>query len=482
MALSELEIRSIVDRVLEQIQGGASGGARVSPSRVAAPSGPLMGVFEDMDAACEAAAEAFPAFQRVSLEKRTRLVNKLREIGLQYAEDFARRTVDETKMGRVDHKVLKFKLVAEKTPGPEIIQPVAFTGDRGLTTIEYAPYGVIGAVTPSTHPVPTLLNNLISILSAGNTVVFNAHPASKRVFAYAVDIFSRAMAAMGAPPNLFTTVAEPTVETAQRMFHHPKVRVLLVTGGPAVVREALRTPKKAITAGPGNPPVVVDETADLVKAGRDIVVGASFDNNILCIGEKEVFVVERVADALKRELLKNRCIEITAEQIEALTGKAFVWEGGVGCGSPRLNRDLVGRSAATLAAAIGLRVPEETLLLIGETGKDHPFVQEEQMMPFLPIVRCRDFDQALEWAFEAEHGHGHTAVIFSRNIENMHRMAVKMNVSLFIKNGPSVAGLGSGGEGYTSFSIASPTGEGCTTAKTFTRERRCTLVDYFRIV
>jgi aldehyde dehydrogenase len=477
MALSEVDIRTIVEDVLQRIGGVGATAPAVTPpeTRLAPPPSPgaQMGVFATMGEAVDAAHEAFFKFQEISLEKRRRVIEKLRELGLQYAEDFAIRNVAETKMGRIEHNIEKFKLIAAKTPGPEIIEPKAFSGDRGLTTIEYAPYGLIGAVTPSTHPVPTMLNNAISILSAGNTVVFNAHPASKRVFAYGMDVFSRGLAAIGAPPNLMTTVAEPTVESAQTMFNHPKVRVLLVTGGPAVVREALKTPKKAITAGPGNPPVVVDETADIPRAARDIVAGASFDNNIICIGEKEVFVVERVFDPLRREMLKNRCVELTREQIDRLAVKAFQLEGGVGCGKPNLSRDFVGRNAS---------VPDETMLLIGETDKDHPFVQEEQMMPFLPLVRCRDFDQALDWAHEAEHGFGHTATIFSRNIENMHRMAKRMNVSLFIKNGPTLAGLGAGGEGYTSYSIASPTGEGCTTAKTFTRERRCTLVDYFRIV
>ncbi|MBN1475661.1 aldehyde dehydrogenase EutE [Candidatus Sumerlaeota bacterium] len=485
MALSDTQIRSIVETVVERLTSGKTPVSAPSPAPApvpASPTGELMGVFDDMDEAIQAAADAFHTHQRISLAKRRQFIEKLRQLGLQYAEDFAIRTMRETGMGRVDHKIAKFQLVAAATPGPEIIEPRAFTGDHGLTTLEYAPYGTIGAVTPSTHPVPTLLNNLISILSAGNTVVFNAHPASKDVFAYAVDLFSRGLATVGAPPNLFTTVRVPTIESATTMFNHPRVRVLLVTGGPGVVRAALGTPKKAICAGPGNPPVVVDETADLVKAARDIVIGASFDNNIVCIGEKEVFVVERMADGLIREMLKNRCVLLTRDQIDALAVKAFQFEGGVGCGSPNLNRDFVGRNASVLAEAIGLRVPEETLLLIGETDNDHAFVQEEQMMPFLPIVRCRDFDEALERAYAAEHGFGHTATIFSRNIEHMHRMAVKMNVSIFVKNGPTLAGLGSGGEGYTSFSIASPTGEGCTTARTFTRERRCALIDYFRIV
>jgi aldehyde dehydrogenase len=341
-------------------------------------------------------------------------------------------------------------------------------------------------VTPVTHVVPTMANNAISILSGGNTVVFNGHPGGKRIFAHALDKFNQAIERITGYTNLMTCVAEPTIDTGKAMFNHPKVRVLLVTGGGAVVREALKTPKKSITAGPGNPPVVVDETAVLPKAARDIIAGGGYDNNILCIGEKEVFVVASVADKLMDEFRKIGCVELTAAQIDDLAKQSFKCEGQhgstQGCGGAVLNRDLIGRSAQVLAKSIGLDVPADCAMLIGETEFDNPWVQHEQMMMFLPIVRCRNVDEAIDMAVRAEHGYGHTAVIHSLNVANMTKMGKLMNCSIFVKNGPSYAGLGVGGEGYGSYSIASPTGEGITTARTFCRIRRCALIDYLRIV
>ncbi len=482
--MNETELRDVIEQVVARVLGtiqspspAAVSAAGARPAEIAPAPGD--GVFDTMEQAAEAAEKAFRAYSAKSLEFRAALIETIRRTALQYKEEFARDTVAETKMGRVDHKMMKFDLVAARTPGVEYLTTWCKTGDRGLTIEELAPYGVIGAVTPSTHPVPTLVNNMISFLAAGNTAVFNSHPAGKRVFAKGVAIFNRAMTAMGAPPNLITTVREPTIESAHTMFHHPKVRILLVTGGPAVVKAALQVPKRAITAGPGNPPAVVDETADLARAARDIIAGAAFDNNILCIGEKEIFVVDSVADALKREMLSHGCVELTPAQINALAEQAFEKKEG---GHIVVNRNFVGRDASVLAAAIGLRVPPSTPLLIGETTRDHLWVVEEQMMPFIPIVRCRDAMQAIDWAVEAEHGFRHTAVMHSKNIENMSIMAQRCDCSIFVKNGPSTAGLGAGGEGHTSFSIASPTGEGITTCRTFTRLRRCTLVDYFRIV
>ena len=386
--------------------------------------------------------------------------------------------VEETGMGRFDDKVKKHYLAADMTPGVEDLQTVSWTGDHGLTVEELAPFGVICAVTPSTHPVPTLVNNAISMIAAGNSVVFNAHPSAKNVSAYSVQVLNDAIVRVGGPANLIACIENPTIESADQLFHHKGVNLILVTGGAAVARAALSSPKKSIVAGPGNPPVVVDETADIRRAARNIVDGAAFDNNVLCIGEKQCFVVDSVADELKREMVAYSAVELDARQIDALTSVALPKGDD---GEPHASRDFIGRNANVLARAIGLDLPDELRLLIGETDAHHPFVTVEQMMPFLPIVRVRDVDEGIALAIESEHGYRHTAVIHSKNIEHMHNMARAVDTTVFVKNGPSYAGLGIDGEGYSTYSIAGPTGEGLTSARTFTRRRRCSLVDYFRI-
>ena len=475
--MDETVIRKIVAQVVESL-------SQAQPTPAPAAGGGV-GVFQTINEAVQAAVIAQRQLMGMTLEARARIIEAIRQAARRHAEDFSRRKFEETAMGRIEDEIAKHMTVANKTPGLEILQTDAFSGDHGLTIVEMAPYGVIGAVTPVTHPTPTMINNAISIVTAGNSVVFNAHPRSKRVFAYAIDVLNRAIAAVGGPTPLLSCVAEPTLESSRELFAHPDIRLLLVTGGPGVVAEALKSSKKVIAAGPGNPPVVVDETAALPKAARDIIAGASFDNNVLCIGEKEVFAVETIFDPLRKEMIRQGCVELTRDQIDALARIAFGVEKGpltFGAGTePHLNRDLVGKNADYLARQIGLSVPASCRLLIGETSADHLWVMEEQMMPFLPLVRARNADHAIEMALVAERNYGHTAVCHSRNIAVMDKMARLVNTTLFIKNGPSFAGLGTGGEGYTSFSIASPTGEGVTTARDFTRQRRCTLVDYFRI-
>jgi acyl-CoA reductase-like NAD-dependent aldehyde dehydrogenase len=259
------------------------------------------------------------------------------------------------------------------------------------------------------------------------------------------------------------------------------VRILLVTGGPGVVREAMQSGKRAITAGPGNPPVVVDETADIAKAGKDIVFGASFDNNVVCTDEKEVFCVDSVADQLKAVMLKHGAYELRAHEIRRLE-KVIFGEIGAPMKPGKINQAYIGKNAGVILKELGIMVGDEVKLILVDVPVEHSLVWTEQMMPVLPLARVRSADEGIDLAKKAEHGFGHTASMFSRNIDNLSRMAREINTSIFVKNGPTLAGLGYGGEGYTSFSIASPTGEGLTTARTFSRERRCALVDHFRIV
>lgn len=478
MNLDEIQIQSVVEQVVRRLVAEHEAPAVIAPPARFENKGDD-GLFDDLEEAIAAASEAQRALEAMSLAQRRDLIAAIRRESMAHSKGIAQKTVEETGMGKVPHKIRKLEVVVQHTPGVEDLQPTAWTGDNGLTVVEMAPFGVIAAVTPSTHPVPTMVNNAISFIAAGNSAVFAPHPSAKDVSALGLQMLNRAIVGAGGPPNLLVAVREPSIETAQSLFVHPGIDLVLVTGGGGVVKAAMQAPKRVIAAGPGNPPVVVDETADIEKAALGIIEGGGFDNNILCIGEKEVFAVQPVADELMRHLKANNCVELDRSQIDALTKIAFPRDDN---GDWMLNRDLVGRSAHVLAAQIGLNISPDTELLIGEVENEHDFVQHEQMMPFVPIVRTPDVHRAIDWAIRAEQGYRHTAVMHSKNVENMTIMARRCKCTIFVKNGASSAGLGAGGEGYTSFSIATPTGEGCTSARTFTRQRRCALIDYFRIV
>jgi acyl-CoA reductase-like NAD-dependent aldehyde dehydrogenase len=387
----------------------------------------------------------------------------------------------ETGMGRYEDKIQKNLLNANKAPGTEVLDPAAWSGDGGLTLVEYAPYGVIGAIIPSTNPTSSVICNAISMVAAGNAVVFNAHPGARACSNHTVQLVNQAIVEAGGPPNLVCAVAEPTIESAQQIMGHPDVGLLAITGGAAVVQVAMQSGKRAVCAGPGNPPVVVDETADLEQAGRDIVRGASFDNNIICVDEKEIFAVGAVADELKRAMCRHGAYEIDARQLERLMRSIFTQIPPAGQHGT-MNKDFIGKNANVLLKEIGVDVGDEVRLLVVEVERDHPLVLSEQMMPIVPLVRVRDADEGIDLAKVSEHGFRHTAVMHSKNLDNLSRMAREMDCSIFVKNGPAYAGVGYGGEGFCSFTIASPTGEGITNPISFSRIRRCVLKDAFRIV
>jgi len=471
---NEQAIRTVVQEVLAQL------GRKPLSAPVAKTGFGDWGVFKTVDEAADAANDAFEKLRNVSLEVRGKAVQCVRDLCDSQAEELGRLELEETKIGRLDHKIEKLKII-KLVPGIEFLRCDARSGDHGLTVTEYAPFGVIGAITPVTHSLPTLAGNVINMVSAGNTMVVNPHPSGARIACEGVRRLNRMIYETTGLENLITIVGEPTIATAEEVFAHRGIRLLVVTGGPAVARAALGSKKRAIVAGPGNPPVVVDETADIENAARSIVKGAAYDNNLLCIGEKEVFAVNSIFDQLLSAVGRNGGFQLNAQQTEQLTKLAFSPPEKPGDHAV-LNRDLVGKDAAVLAERIGVRVPAGTQILFAETDESNPFVPEEQMMPFVPFVRCRDAMHGIELAKTYEHNFKHTSIIHSRNVRTMSIMGREMDTTLFVKNGPCMAGLGLGGEGYLSYSIATPTGEGVTNPLTFTRQRRCAMVDDLRII
>jgi len=347
-----------------------------------------------------------------------------------------------------------------------------------------APFGVVGSITPSTNPSETVICNSIGMIAAGNGVVFNPHPGAIATSNYAVDLINRASLAAGGPEVLVASVLKPTLDTANIMYKHPAIRLLVCTGGPGVVKSVLSSGKKAIGAGAGNPPVIVDDTADVRKAGKDIIDGCTFDNNLPCIAEKEVFAFENIADELIDAMLANGAYKIDKATADKLVNIVLEDKKNPKTGviTKTVSRECVGRDAKVILAKIGIHVGDEVRCIICETEFEHPFVQHELMMPILPIVRVKNIDEAIDLAVKAEHGNRHTAHMHSKNIDHLTRFARAVETTIFVKNAPSYAGIGFGGEGHTTFTIAGPTGEGITSARSFTRYRRCVLSESFRII
>ena len=479
MKLDESSIGLIVEKVVERLAGGSAGSSNAAPHRsenFRHHSSGEAGIFETVDQAIDAAERGQRDLVDCTLKTRDAMIAAMRNITRDYNADLSRRAVEETGLGRVSDKLNKNRLVIEKTPGTEALRPIAQSGDDGLVLTERAPYGVIAAITPCTNVTETILCNAIGMIAGGNSVVFNVHPTARQTSAFHISLLNEAIAAAGGPDNCICAVRQPTIASAQSLMTHAKTRLVVVTGGGAVVRAAMTSGKRAIAAGPGNPPVLVDETADLKRAGKGIVDGAGLDNTIVCIAEKEIVAVADIADGLKREMKQNGALEIRGRDLRKLERLLITSDNHV-------NRKFIGKCPRDILREIGVRCEEDIRLIVCEVDDEmHPFVQHEMLLPVIPMLRVPNVDEGIALSKRVEHGFRHTAVIYSTNIEAMHKMARVMDCSIFVKNAPSFSGIGLGGEGYTSFTIASPTGEGLTNAKHFTRERRCTLKEYFRIV
>lgn len=478
--VNEALVREVVEQVLNRLGGSGTESAKCG-CRCGSAGKRHYGVFQDAKEACEAAQVAYEQLREKGVAGRRTVIDIVKRLTSENASEWGRIELEETKIGRLDHKI--DKLVGLKNLlGVEFLKPNAMSGDHGITMEEFTPFGVIGAITPSTHSIPTLACNVIGMVAAGNAIVFNPHPGACKCAAMAAKVINEAIYRELGIENLVSIVEKPTLDSFQAIATSPLVKLLCVTGGPGVVKAAMKSGKRAVCAGPGNPPVLVDDTADLDKAARGIILGGAYDNNLLCIGEKEVFVVESVFNRFMDAMARAGAVKLTDAQVERLANEAFVTPGqGGGCAHKVVNRDLVGRDASVLAKVAGVTVPQGTEMLYAETDSSHIFVQEEQMMPFIPIVKVRDVEEGIAKSLEAEHNYKHTAIIHSYDVNHMTEMARALDTTIFVKNGPSVAGLGSGGEGYASFSIATPTGEGITTPRTFSRIRRCVMVDNLRI-
>lgn len=477
--MDDRQIADIVRRVIQEVQQQAasqpSGGGHLAACAGGAVSGGRDGVFNDIEDAIRAAKAASEQLRNLPLEKRRHFVEVIRQTSRQKNREWAELTVRDTNMGRVDHKILKNNLAIEKTPGVEELTTHCVTGDNGIMMEEYVPFGVIGTITPSTNPVATVINHAIAMIAAGNSIVFAPHPGAIQCTLQSMQDINRALVAAGAPANLMTSVAEPSLRTAKIIMNHESVDLLVATGGPAVVKAALQSPKRAIVAGPGNPPVIVDETADLTNAADSIYNGATFDNNMPCVCEKECFVLAQIYDSFLQAMQQRGAFLLNAQQTDALVRVTITAEDAV-------NRDYVGKDARVLAQAIGVSIPPTCELLICETGKDHPFVQHEMLMPVLAIVRVNTFEEAVQYSKQAEHGFGHTAIIHSQRLDRVTHFAKVMRTGLFVVNGPCGTALGNGGEGDTALTISFLTGEGPCTPVTFSKIKRFAVKNALRFV
>jgi propionaldehyde dehydrogenase len=470
--ISPEQIEQIVAQVVRNLRSNepvspTPAGTSSGRTRASRASTSRSGIYATVDEAVAAAKVAQAEFVKLGFAKRRTIIEAIRRVSREHAVRLGELGVTDTGMGNADHKRRKNEGAADLSPGVEDLRSEAATGDEGTLLVEYVPYGVINSITPTTNPTSTVINHAIIMLAAGNSVVFSPHPNAAECTQETMHVINEAIVKAGGPPNLLTAVTNATLRTATELMKHPDVAMLVATGGGSVVKAALSSGKKAIAAGPGNPPAIIDETADVAKAALDVISGTSFDNNLLCIGEKALFVVDSVADETVRELAKSGGCIVEGRELQAVE-KVVIKDGDV-------NKDFIGKDASVILEAAGIRAPANTVAVVAEVPADHTFVIDEYLMPILPVVRCRDFDEAVKGAVAADGGRGHTAMLHTNNTNRVSQFVQAINCSVVVVNAPSYACAGLGGEGFLAMTIAGPTGEGFTRPQTFTRQRRLTI-------
>lgn len=431
------------------------------------------GLFSSAKEACEAAAAAQRELvTKFTFEDRDRFIQAIRDKAMDNMQTLAQMEFDETGYGRIEDKVAKNTGAVMLSQGTEAVPRNIYASDKGLTVEYYAPFGVVGAVTPVTNPAATIFGNGIANVAAGNAVVFNTHPGAKETSAFTVKLVNEAITGAGGPENLFVAVENPTMETLDEIMNHPAVRLLVGTGGPGMVKTLMGSGKKVIAAGAGNPPCIVDETADLSKAAKGLLGSASFDNNLLCIAEKEVFAVDTVFDQLVAELKKLGVVQLSTADGQKLRDQILVPDPKGVYSKFAPNKKYVGKYANVILRSCGFQCDTDPRIAVYEASFDDPLVHTEQLMPIIPFVRCKDFQEAFERAVEAENGRCHSASIWSQSIDRVTQYGRAINTTVFVQNGGTMAAFGVGGSGTNAPTIATPTGEGVTGPQSFVRRRR----------
>jgi acetaldehyde dehydrogenase (acetylating) len=362
------------------------------------------------------AEEAQRSFARATQAETDRVVEAMGRAAAAEAERLARMAVDETGMGRFEDKVLKNRFASEDVL--RYVLPLKTVGvirdlpEIGVTELA-VPMGVVAALIPTTNPTSTAIYKALISVKSRNAVVMSPHPKAVQCIVESARVLAEAAAAAGAPKDLVLAMTGPTLGGTHELMHHRNTAVILATGGSDMVRAAYSSGKPAFGVGPGNAPAIVERTADVAKAARDIVNGKSFDYGVLCSAENSVVCDAPVDGATRRELAHQGAHFVSGEDRERLLHVMR---------DPRtggISHAIVGQSAAAIAERGGIRVPAATRALVvecHEVGREE-FFSREKLSPVLAYYVEHGWEACCERSIELLRygGIGHSLVIHSRD-------------------------------------------------------------------
>jgi len=384
---------------------------------------------------------AAAVFTQFTQEDVDRILKPMVLAGLEQAQHLARMAVEETKLGVMEDKVIKNMVATEfaynYVKDKRTVGVIREYPERNL--LEMAePIGVIFSLTPITNPTSTVLFKCIMAIKTRNAVIFSPHPNAWRCCSEAVKIMYESALKHGAPEGVFTCLESHTLQDNAYLMRHKDVGLIDATGGPGAVKAAYSSGKPALGVGPGNTPVYLEKTADVSTAVVDIILSKTFDNGTICASEQTVVIDDQIYDLVLKKFAELRAHICNEKESELLARTVIDPETGF------MQPKAIGQKATDIARLAGIPVKPNTKLLVAPiqgVGREHP-LSVEKLFPVLSVYRAKSVDEALKVCVDVNHagGLGHTAVIFSRNDEVIHKFGELMNAGRILVNSPGSVG------------------------------------------
>ncbi|MDP4170381.1 MAG: bifunctional acetaldehyde-CoA/alcohol dehydrogenase [Bacillota bacterium] len=398
-------------------------------------------VADTIDGLVENGLKALSEFRGFDQESIDEIVKQMALAGLDQHMPLAKMAVEETKRGVYEDKIIKNMFATEY-----VYHNIKYNKTVGIINenehegmIEIAePVGVIAGVTPVTNPTSTTMFKALISIKTRNPIIFAFHPSAQKSSSEAARVLRDAAIKAGAPENCIQWIEKPSLEATQALMNHPKISLILATGGSGMVKSAYSSGKPALGVGPGNVPCYIEKTANIRQATNDLILSKTFDNGMICASEQAVIIDKEIYAEVKKELVANGCYFLTDE--ERLKVEKLV----INEHSCAVNADIVGMPAYKIAEMAGVTVPESTKIIIAElkgVGPQFP-LSREKLSPVLACYKVNSVDEGLKRAEEMLEfgGLGHSAVIHTNDQEVIRAFGLRMKAGRIIVNAPSSQG------------------------------------------
>lgn len=398
-------------------------------------------VAEAIDTLAANGQKALKEMKKLDQDQINNIVKEMALAGLDKHMYLAKLAIEETGRGVYEDKIIKnifaTEYVYHNIKYDRTIGVIDENEHEGIVNIA-EPIGVVAGVTPVTNPTSTTMFKSLISIKTGNPIIFAFHPSAQKCSSEAARILYEAAVKAGAPEHCIQWIEKPSIEGTQALMKHPGVATILATGGPGMVKSAYSSGKPALGVGAGNVPCYIEKSADVKRAVNDLIMSKTFDNGMICASEQAMIVDKEIYDEVKQEMIANKVHFLTPAE------KTKVEKLVINEDTCAVNPAIVGMKPVKIAEMAGVKVPEDTKILVAEltgVGPDHP-LSREKLSPVLAAYKVNSAEEGIDRAEEMLEfgGLGHSAVIHSNNQDIVDAFASRMKAGRIILNAPSSQG------------------------------------------